>query len=133
MRVNDQVFVCPDCGSTLVEFSGLVGGTADCKVCPWRGTREKLVAVPFTNELGDEQTILAIRGDIRAIVKDAAPSILQVLVRWGFVEATQSKSGQVSVKNKQMVVRYMNAVAHHVFLGIIEERKKIEVERVTGN
>ena len=132
---NDTVYICPDCGSASVEFSGLIGGVASCKVCPWSGIREKLLAVPFINATGDqggEQAVMAIRSDVRRIIREDAPDFVKLLIRWGFVEATQ-KDGKVYVKNQQQVVRYMNAIANQVFIGMIEERKKIEVERVAGN
>lgn len=133
VKINNEVFVCPDCGSPLVEFSMLSSGAATCKVCPWTGTRETLAAIPFQTEFsGSEDTLNAIRNDVRVIVREMTPGILKLLIRWGFVEAVQL-DGKIVVKNKQQVVRYMNAIASHFLIGIIEERKKIEVERVRGN
>ncbi len=130
---NDELYVCPDCGSSMVEFSPLAGGLAKCGVCKWEGAREALLAVPFQNNMGaPAEVIVAIRNDLRKIIGQMATPLLTFLIKWGFVEAVQQK-GKVKVTNPAMVIRYMNAISAGLFSAILAERSKIEKERFDGN
>jgi ribosomal protein L37AE/L43A len=132
-EANDELYVCPDCGSSMVEFSSLAGGMAKCGVCKWEGTREALLAVPFQNNMGaPAEVIVAIRNDLRKIIGQMATPLLTFLIKWGFVEAVQQNK-KVKVTNPAMVVRYMNAISTGLFSSILAERAKIEKERFDGN
>lgn len=124
--------MCPDCGSFSVEYSELAGGLASCRACPWQGSREKLVGVNLQVDVNTDEALMALRSDIRVIVKNNASAFISILARWGFVDVIKVK-GKIQVKNSQQALRYVNAIATSVLTAIVEERKKIEVERVNGN
>ncbi len=130
--MNDAIYTCPMCGTPAVDHSALVGGAAQCRICTWTGVREELVAIPFTNYADSEQVVIAIRKDVRLAVRTASDQLVKLLVRWGFVSAS-NRNGQLIIEDKTAALRYINAIANGIFKSIVEEREKIEVERVRGS
>lgn len=129
---TETAYVCPDCGSPLVEFSFLAGGNGTCKACKWMGPKDKLLSVPLTNTFGSSDEVFAsMRNNLRSVVSQSSVEYVRFLVKWGFVEAVQ-RGGKIEVTNHKQVVRYVNAIAQAVFMAILNERQKIEVERVNG-
>jgi len=130
---NDQMYICPECGGASVDFSGLVGGVAECRVCEWVGTRDRLLSVPFDNSMGSpREVMLAMRNDLRITYAKAADGFLRFLIKWGFVPAVD-RDGKIEVIDRKLVVRYMNAVSKASLNAVFEERQKVEREMLNGN
>lgn len=130
---NDQMYVCPECGGASVDFSGLVGGAAECRVCGWVGTRDRLLSVPFDNRMGAPgEVMVAMRNDLRQTYAKAASGFLRFLIKWGFVPAVD-RNGTIEVTDRKLVVRYMNAISKASLNAIFEERQKVDRERLNGN
>lgn len=131
--MSELIYLCPDCGSPLVEVSFLANSPARCKVCPWRGKKEGLAAIPLESTgLGSsEEIILAVNNDIRKIVREAALPLTRFLVKWGFVDAVQVQ-GNIQVRDQKQVLRYVNAIARGIFKSIFDERVKVELEKGEG-
>lgn len=133
LQSNDEMYVCPDCGSASVEFSGLAGGVAECNVCSWAGTRERLLNVPFDNRMGSPLEVAkAIRIDLRRAFAVTSKEFVRFLVKWGFVPAVE-RGGQIEVANQKTAVRYMNVISQATLKAVLEERQKIEAEKYDGN
>lgn len=130
--MTDALRFCPDCGSAGVEFSTLAGGSASCKGCSWKGRTEDLPLIPVRSDLGTSETVLLqIVNDLRRIMsKDMGVVLLQFLLKWGFVSGDPSKIKEtVNVKEFS---RYLSTITRMIVAGIMEERSKIERERVVS-
>ncbi len=123
-----EIRVCPDCGSALVEFSALAGGAGKCKACPWQGKNDDLLTIPVGDGISEEQTLLAMRNDLRKLISLNARGFLEFLTKWGFIAAHIEKDKLV-ITNEREPLRYISAIAQGIFVSIVEERKKLEVER----
>lgn len=133
LRANDEMRVCPECGSASVEFSGLAGGKAECGTCGWVGTTDRLISVPFDNTMGSSVEVArAIRIDLRRVFALTAKEFIRFLIKWGFVPAVERR-GNIEVSNQKTAVRYMNAISQATLRAIFEERQKVERERCSGN
>lgn len=131
--MNDQMYVCPECGSASVDFSGLVGGVAECRVCKWVGKREQLLSVPFDNRMGSPvETMLAMNNDLRRAFSSGAANFIRFLIKWGFVPAVQ-RGENIEVSNKKLAIRYMNVISRATLIAIFDERQKIDKERANGS
>jgi len=124
-----DVYVCAQCGSPSVDYSELVGGAAKCNACEWSGTREGLAAVPMVQGVGRQETLTAMYNDFRRIFSSSAQGFIQFLVKWGYLEATQSASA-VTVTDKKQAVRYINAIFLGAFKSLLELRAQCEKERI---
>lgn len=128
---DDVLYVCPDCGSPSLEYSSLVGGSASCTACGFAGSKDKLLVIP--GELrGKEETFAAMRNDLRQTFGRAASDFGRFLIKWGFLDAKQTRDG-IKVDNPRQLARYMTVIAKETFIAVINERKKIEEERVRGS
>ena len=123
------VHFCPECGSASVTLSALAGGVAACKACEWSGLNTQLAAMPVRHELGDEgQITRALVGDLRSfLAKEAGLAFARFLQKWGFID--MSKTDVVN----RLLARYLAAMARGILNSILEERQKIEKERVHGS
>lgn len=128
--MHDHVYVCPECASPSVEYSALEGGEASCKACSWKGNKSDLLAVPFVNKFGtEEEVLIAIRSEWRGIFGKFGTELGRFLVRWGFmvlnVDDTKGMNKTLS--------RYLTAMASSSLVAVMQERQKIEKERVGGS
>lgn len=127
---DNILYVCPECGSPSVEYSSLAGGNAECTACKWAGSKEKLLAIP--GELrGKEEAFAAMRNDLRNTFARSATDFGRFFIKWGFLEATQTNGG-IRINEPRQLARYMTIIAKESFIAVINERKKIEEERVRG-
>lgn len=133
---------CPECGSPSINDGDGAGAVfmentdkwpCSCAACEWVGTVGELLSVPFSHELGGKENIVKeLLGDLRVtLAKFCATPIGVYLMKWGFL-GKESYQGQV-VLNRKQLARYMTAISHAVLMAVIEERKKMEKERVSGN
>ncbi len=127
---HDHVYACPECGSPLVDFSVLEGGTASCKACGWKGNKSGLLAMPFVNRFGTEEELFqAIRSEWRGIFGKFSTELGRFLVRWGFVIVNPNDEAGT----RKMLARYLTAMASLALVAVVEERQKPEQERVGGD
>ncbi len=128
-----NMYLCTTCGSPSVEYSALVGGTAHCKACGWKGSREELSVLPVQRGgiLDEQQMLSAMYNDFRRIFAANAKEFAQFLVKWGFVEAA-TLGGRVTVTKPENVVQYINIMFFGAFKSVIELREKMEKEAVRG-
>ncbi len=132
LTANDQMFICPECGSASVDFSSLVGGEASCSVCKWKGSKEQLLTVPFDNRMGSpHEVVVAMRNDLRRTFSESARGFIIFLIKWGFVPAVDRR-GSIEVSDHKITVRYMNAIAAASLNAIFELRQVIEKEKSRG-
>lgn len=129
MEVEDlqqRVRLCPQCGSSAVDFSALVWGRSKCRVCAWEGSTEGLVNMPFDHMYGgDEGVALTLHNDLRALFSNplVATGLIRFLTKWGFVPLGAAGSADV-----KLATRYISAMGRGLFKAVIEEREKIESE-----
>jgi hypothetical protein len=124
----DRGYFCPSCGGADVTASGLAGGEAKCNICTWSGTVEELATFHFMHETGSPEEIArAFFSDMRKVLaRDFAQQIGLWLIRWGFMDAPDSKN----MKDVQRVLsRYLGIAAQAMVKAIITERQKIEREK----
>lgn len=128
--MSDLVYACPECASPSVEYSALEGGEATCKACGWKGQKGDLLAVPFVNKFGtEEEVLMAIRSEWRNIFGKFGTELGRFLVRWGFMAVDPDDA----VGTKKALTRYLTAMASSSLVAVMQERQKIERERVGGN
>lgn len=84
---KETAYFCPDCGSPSVNHSVLIGGTASCNACGWKGSAEQLTAYSFEHDLGDaEQVLQLFARDMRKFVAQNARPLADILRKWGFLK-----------------------------------------------
>ena len=127
MKTHSDVLFCPECGSPSVSASDLVP-IAVCKACGWEGSSSKLVKTSFSQEHGGkEQMFIALSGDLRVLIaKHVAKPFANFLMKWGFMY------GDGAIQTRQLG-RYLSAASRAMLESVIEERSKMEKERVNGN
>ena len=125
--VADLAYFCPECGAASVEFSELAGGAASCKVCGWKGPREKLIGHVFQHDQGSGmEAFQNMLNDMRKVYAQAAPQIGAFLLKWGFADETAGKL------NVRQLSRYVAAMAREALKALILERQKMEQEKHDG-
>lgn len=125
-------YFCPECGSpSISNASVLTGSTATCRACNWAGPTENLAAIPISHGYGNTADLLtSMVGDLRSVLaKDAGVVFAKFLNRWGFI----SIEGPAKELAGKRMGRYLAAIARAIVVSIIEERDKMEVERVRGS
>lgn len=126
---EEIVYQCPECGSPAVEFSELAGGSASCSPCKWTGKKDDLLGTPFEHILGSREGVgFELVNDLRRVISTSPGFLANLggfLNRWGFVDL--DNPGPEVTKS---MVRYMAVIARAVLKAIIEERKKIEEEKI---
>jgi hypothetical protein len=125
---QDKAYVCPQCASPAIHVPVLAGADFVCEACGWGGP--DAVVVPFTNPFNSsEQTWEKFGMELLNVFSQVgALPIGRVLVKWGFVSV--EPSGKPSMNE---LVRYLRAMAGAIVTAVLEERKKIEVERVESH
>lgn len=117
-----NMYVCPDCGSALVEYSTLVGGEARCGACEWQGPSSELLAVAVHGN--EDQVFQAIRTDLRSIFAKTASEWALFLGKWGFVPQTGGRL------DTAVLTKYLTHIAGGVLEAIFRLRQELEKERV---
>jgi hypothetical protein len=128
--IEEACYLCPECGSPSVDFGELVGSEASCRICSWKGARERLISAPFTHLQGDRTGIaFELFNDLRRLLGDKAfmVSLVRFLTRWGFVSQNSDQKDLV-----RRIARYGSACARGMLKAIIEEREALEREAHGG-
>jgi hypothetical protein len=124
MTATNTVYLCPQCSSPSLSTPVLAGGEYACEACGWSG--QDPVAVPFGNPFGTaDATFRQFTQEVlNEFAKYSALPLGRVLVKWGFVEVVEGKP------STKQLARLIKAMAGGAILAMIDERKRIEVERV---
>jgi hypothetical protein len=122
MKIQTNVFFCPQCGSASTETSELTGSAAACLACGWKGKKEALVVAPIETDLSRDEALEFFSRELRNVfAKHAAKEMGLILKKWGFVD------GNVPQQVK-LLGRYFEAMARSMGKAVFEERQKIEKE-----
>lgn len=85
--MDDNAYFCPECGSPSVDFSELIGGTASCRACSWKGSKMDLAVAPIKHDfMSQEQMVRELFNDVRKALGENSIPIARMLVKWGFVD-----------------------------------------------
>lgn len=89
-------YFCPACGSPTVERPLLIGGSASCKACDWKGPNDSLLVHHFEHDLGspEQMTELFVRDVVNTLVKAATLPLGHILAKWGFLDPTSKNASQ---------------------------------------
>lgn len=125
-----RVRLCPKCSSASVSIvSKLVEGAvgvATCETCSWSGSEKELITAMFTHGFKSDQEILeAMMKDLRNILsKSSATAYGRFLLKWGFMDMPVSPV---------QLARYLETIATSSITAIIELRKRMEQEKLSGS
>lgn len=127
--MKGELKLCPVCGSASVDFSELVGGTASCRGCSWRGSNVDLVALPFDHEfLADESMVLSMVSDMRLLLSGAqGVPHLKFLLKWGFLAGDEQDL--VGTIDRKKFASYLAAISRGVLTAIFEERARQDIQQ----
>jgi hypothetical protein len=125
ITAEDKAYLCPHCGSPSMSIPLLAGGEYSCEVCGWSG--QDPVLLPFGNPFGSSsETFNQFSAEVlKTYAEVAALPLGRLLVAWGFI--SRDKQGKPSTAE---LARYIKSMASGVIMAVIDERKKIERERV---
>lgn len=131
MTTETAVYFCPECGSPSIERGNLSMTTASCRACGWLGQSDKLAVMPLAHTMGtDADIVVSMVGDLRTLLsRDLGTEMARFLQKYGFIDVLGPKRAFAG----KLVGRYLAAIARHIIMALIEERDKIEVERVHGS
>lgn len=122
---------CPVCGSSAVDYSPLHGGDASCRICKHAAPRATFITYEFSHDFfTDENVFTVFVNEMKHTLlankptQDMRFSLGAILQKWGFVDA---KKGRASLPT---LMRYYTAIVRGAVLAVVEEREKIERERV---
>lgn len=123
---------CPQCGSPLVKFSELAGGSASCGACRWAGETTKLLSVPIKHSLtGESDTLVALVNDLRRILSgELGIPYLKFLLKWGFLQADMERLADTLDRKK--FGRYLAAISTSIVGTLLETRAALEAEAKAG-
>ena len=124
----DEAKFCPRCNSPSVEYATLVltvDSKASCEACGWKGMRADLLTSPVVHDMGSpDEVVQRFVSDFRNVIaKECGITFARWLSRWGFLPA--DAKGQAICLG-----RYLTAIARASITAVLDERKKIEKERV---
>ncbi len=124
---SSSIKICPQCGSSAVDFSSLHGGDASCRGCAWKGTSTDLFEVPVPQD--GVVWAHTVFNEVRNLFSgELGIPYLKFLLRWGFIEGDPAKiAGTV---DRKVFARYLAAIGRAVFVALLETRSALEVERV---
>ena len=125
---NAHVYLCPHCNSPSMRIPVLEGSPYVCEVCGWSGIDP--MVMPFGNPFGSaNETFNAFTEEmLNTFSKVAALPMGRILVKWGFVST--NRAGKPDVAS---LARFIRAMAGGAIMGMIEERKKVEQERIAAD
>ena len=117
---QETAYFCPDCGSSSVEKPVLIGGSASCKSCEWKGPSSDLLAHKFEHDMGspDAMTNRLVSEVTNVLVKLMVTPLGRVLVRWGFLDP---KHKYASAHLRQFMLEAGKAM----MISFVETRDKI--------
>jgi hypothetical protein len=102
---------------------------ASCRACRWSGRKDDLVVMPVKHELGsNEEILISMYRRWREVFGKSAKDIARFLLEWGFITARE-EGGKLRMDPK-LLARYVSAAASHSLAAILEERQKLEQEKV---
>lgn len=130
-----ELKACPQCGSPAVDYSSIIGSSANCRICGWSGTSTELYAVASKHAaqdfLEEEQTFHAMYSDLRVIFRDTAAVTTRFLSKWGFVRI-QRRGTDIEIVDPKEVMRYLNAIFQAAFKAVLTVREELEQEANSG-
>lgn len=120
--MTEETCFCPNCGSSRVDVSALIGGSCSCRACDWSGRSEDLHKYRYkTDLLVGSDAITKFSIELRNLVATKmSMDIGRFLVSWGFLPSTAIDS--------MVWGRYMNAIARAAAVAIVQTRDEIESE-----
>jgi len=120
--MKDNAAFCPACGTPSVDYSGLAGGGAYCKVCSWEGPREELMQVPLEHEFASQEEMLIrfVRQVATVIAQSSAAEVGRVLLQWGFLDKKTLA---------EELPAYIRSMAVGAAKSVIETRHHLEIAR----
>lgn len=124
-----KALFCPRCHSPSVEFGVLAGQSpAKCLACGWAGTRDDLLASPFSHNMGSEEEVLMrFVNDFRNMVaKDFAVVLGRFLTRWGFLP-------QEPREMSKALAKYIQNIAKATITSVLQTRQEIEKEKINAS
>lgn len=122
-----KAYFCPKCNSPSLTIPTLVGGQATCSACSWKGVKEDLLVHYFEHDLGSDTAVAeALARDFKKLMGEhVAKPLATLLYKWGFFRGAPTPTE---------LTRYIVAMAGASMKALIEERNKMELERVhNGN
>lgn len=122
---QDAVRFCPQCGSAGVDFSVLVGSTAECRGCKWSGSNEELLVVPIQHDFafGSASILTEMMNDVRRLLSnELGLPYLRFMLKWGFLEGNIEDLSRTLDRKK--FARYLAAIGHAVLMAVISERTR---------
>lgn len=121
VSTHESVLFCPSCMSATIDASVLVGGSASCRTCQWKGQLEDCVVKGIDHEFASQEEIFRTFGrDVQLIVVQfGAEAIGRMLRKWGFIK---------DPIDSKILGRYVKAIARGIATEIVKERETIEKE-----
>lgn len=130
VETQARVRLCPKCGSasisTVSQLAETSIGTSTCESCGWTGSEKDLITAMFRHGFKSDQEILeAMMKDLRNILsKSSATAYGRFLLKWGFMDMPVSPT---------QLARYLEVIATSSVTAVIELRKKMEQEKLSGS
>jgi hypothetical protein len=121
MTGKDIAFACPTCGSGALTLPTLAGTDYICAACGWKGRDALIIPVQGSGE----ESFRSFSSEVLLVLaKYLALPLGKILVHWGFVPT--DNAGKPSA---HYLAQYLHAMSKAVVTALIEERKKIEIEK----
>jgi len=124
MSTSEKAYFCPSCGGANINVSVLAGGPAFCLSCKWEGTKDELAIHVFQHDLGDDVLRIFASEFKQLMGKHLATPLAKLLHKWGFFPGREPTPAELT--------RYLVAVGRASINAILEVRKELEKERVSG-
>lgn len=126
--MNNDLRMCPQCGSCAVDFSELVGGTARCRGCRWSGSPEDLLTIPAGVGAVGEDAVRSMINELRNHLSGSFGLLwLKFLTKWGFVSGDMNDP--VGTVDRKVFARYLSVICRSTLAAILAERNSIEAEK----
>lgn len=86
----------------------------------------------MTHQLGSsEEVLINMYNSWRGTYGKLSQHLIQFLLQWGFLVAT--KDGDKLKLDSKLAARYVSAAAAAGLAAVLEERQKLEQEKIRGN